>query len=412
MLTADLAMNYRRGNRITPRYLESGDPRHLQTAADLTLIVEQHRGGRRAELERALDEYIGVGTDYKILRGLIKLLTDRCEFETSGAKDPAEIRRALFTKAAAHHLKSEKVKSERAIIDDDQLRQRLIAEVASELECSPEEVMEGLYADLSGNQRLVAFEEMSAEDLLDRYNLAQAQALLYRCSEMRLRIEPQEPSVTRRLFAEIKAFRLIHAIKGNPASGYDAQLSGPVSIFHRSQRYGVQMAVFLPALLLYPGWRMRAEIGTKTGAAFFDLASDQTRLRSHYVTDDLQSQNPQIAKLLEDFGKLDGEWIAQPSQEVIDLGESAFVPDLVFTREGDGPIYLELLGYWTPRSLNERLKEFARAGFDNYVIAASEEMRCSRDAPSQLPPNVIVCKKSLHARELQARLARLTETPG
>jgi predicted nuclease of restriction endonuclease-like RecB superfamily len=399
MLTADLAMSYRRGNRISPRYLQSDDPRHLQTAADLAIIVEQHRGRRRAELERALDEYIGVGTDYKILRGLIKLLTDRCEFETTGAKDPADIRRALFTKAAAYH----------PVVADDQLRQRLIAEVAGELECSPEDVMAGLYADLSGNQRLVAFEEMSAEDLLDRYNLAQAQALLYRCSEMRLRIEPQEPGVTRRLFAEIKAFRLIHAIRGNPASGYDAQLSGPVSIFHRSQRYGVQMAVFLPALLLYPGWRLRAEIGTKTGAAFFELDSKQKQLRSHYVADDLQPQNPQITKLLEDFGKFDGEWIAQPSQEVIDLGESAFVPDLVFIRDGDETIYLEMLGYWTPRSLNERLKEFARAGFENYAIAASEEMRCSRDAPSQLPPNVIVYKKTLNARELQARLARLTE---
>jgi predicted nuclease of restriction endonuclease-like RecB superfamily len=406
MLTADLAMSYRRGNRISPRYLQSDDPRHLQTAADLALIVEQHRGRRRAELERALDEYIGVGTDYKILRGLIKLLTDRCEFETAGAKDPSEIRRALFTKAAAHHSEL----AEMAVVADDRLRQLLIAEVAAELGCSPEEVMAGLYADLSGNQRLVAFEEMSAEDLLDRYNLAQAQALLYRCSEMRLWIEPQEQGVTRRLFAEIKAFRLIHAIRGNPASGYDAQLSGPVSIFHRSQRYGVQMAVFLPALLLYPGWRMRAEIGTKTGAAFFELDSKQKRLRSHYVADNLQPQNPQIAKLLEDFAKLDGEWSAQPSQEVIDLGETAFVPDLVFTRDVDEPIYLELLGYWTPRSLNERLKEFERAGFGNYAIAASEEMRCSRDAPSQLPPNVIIYKKSLNARELQARLARLIET--
>jgi hypothetical protein len=403
MLTADLAMNYRRGSRITPRYLEAGNPRHLQTAGDLTLIVEQHRGRRRADLERALDEYIGVGTDYKILRGLIKLLTDRCEFNTAAAKDPAEIRRALFTKAAAH------LKAERTIADD-QSRRRLIDEVATELELSPEGVTAGLYADLSGNQRLIAFEEMSAEDLLDRYNLAQAQALLYRCSEMRLRIEPQEPGVIRRLFAEIKAFRLIHAIRGGPGSGYDVQLSGPVSIFHRSQRYGIQMAVFMPALLLYPGWRMRAEIGTKAGPAFFELDSDQTALRSHYVTDELQSQNPQISKLLEDFGKIDGEWIAQPSQEVIDLGETAFVPDLVFVREGDEPVYLELLGYWTPRSLNERLKEFDRAGFDNYAIAASEEMRCSRDAPSRLPPNVIIYKKSLNARELQSRLGRLTET--
>src|SRR5262249_57498208 len=103
------------------------------------------------------------------------------------------------------------------------------------------------------------------------------------------------------------------------------------------------------------------------------------------------------------------EWRAQPNQEVMDLGKRAFVHDLVFNREGDEPIYLELLGYWTPRSLNERLKEFARAGFKNYAISASEELRCSRDAPAHLPPNVIIYKKSLNARHLQARLARLTE---
>lgn len=398
MLTTDLAMSWRRGERIFPRYLQSDDQRHLQTAADLALIVEQHRGRPRAELERALDEYIGVGTDYKILRGLIKLLQDRCEFETVGLKEPEEIRRALFTKTAARHP-----------VISDELRQRLIAEAAIELECSPEEVMAGLYADLSGNQRLVAFEELSAAELLERYNLAQAQALLYRCSEMRLWIEAQEPGVTRRIFAEIKAFRLIHAITGDAARGYEVRLSGPISIFHRSQKYGIQMAVFLPALLLYRCWRMRAEIGTKTGAAFFEMDSNQDRLRSHYVAEDAQTQNPQFVKLLEDFNRLAGEWSARPNQEVIDLGGSAFVPDVVFTREGAEPAHLEMLGYWTPRSLNERLKEFTRAGFKNYVIAVSEEMRCSRDAPTQLPANVIVYKKSLNARELQARLGRLFE---
>src|SRR5262249_47238195 len=141
MLTSDLAMSWRRGERIFPRFLQTDDPRHLQTAADLALIVEQHRGRSRAELERALDDYIGVGTDYKILRGMIKLLQDRCEFGTTAAKDPAEIRRALFSKAAAHH----------PVVNNEELRIRLIEEVAAELECAPGELLDGLYADLSGN---------------------------------------------------------------------------------------------------------------------------------------------------------------------------------------------------------------------------------------------------------------------
>lgn len=399
MLTSDLAMSWRRGNRISPRYIQADDPRLLQTAADLALITQQHQGRRRAELERALDEYIGVGTDYKILRGLIKLLLDRCTFEAVCARDPAEIRRLLFTKAGAHH----------PVIANEELRERLLAEVAVELECAPKEVAEGLYADLTDNEKLVTFEELSAPELLDRYNLAQAQALLYRCSEMQLRVEPQEPSLTRSLFAEIKAFRLIHAIKGNPANGYEIRLSGPVSIFHRSQKYGIQMAVFLPALLLYHGWRMRAEIGTKTGTAFFELDSRQDRLRSHYLVDNHSPQNPMLVKLVEDWQNLPGEWEMRSSQEVIDLGESAFIPDLVFKWRNHDPIHLEIFGYWTPHHLSARLREFERAGFKNYFIVASEELRCSREAPTQLSPNVFICKKSLNARELQLKLTRFVE---
>ncbi len=394
MLTADLAMSWQRGSRIGPRYIDADDPSHLQTARDLILIVTQYQGRTRGGLERALDEYIGVGADYRILRGLIKLLVDRCEFETVCAKDPSEIRQALFFRAAQHHP-----------LDDDS-RQQVIAAVAAELECAPEEVTGGLYADLPANQEMTKFDELSARELLDRYNLAQAQALLYRCIEMRLQLEPQEPEVSRRLFMEIRSRRLIHSISGNPRAGYEIRLSGPVSLFHRSQKYGIQMAVFLPALLLYPGWRMRAEITTRDGTAFFELASDQHKLRSHYLIEDIPVENPLLEKLAAGWDAQESEWELRQSHEVLDLGEAAFVPDLVFI-EGGRKVYLELLGYWTPRYLSDRLKEFERGRFGNFLLAASEEMRCSRDAPAQLPPNVIVVKKTLTAKDVQRGLERL-----
>src|SRR5918911_2427883 len=104
MLTADLALSWQRGGRTGPRYIERDDATYLQEASDLIRIFREQEGQRRASLERALEEYVGVGTDYKILRGLIKLLMDRCRFETaSGAGDPAEIRRVLFLKARQHH---------------------------------------------------------------------------------------------------------------------------------------------------------------------------------------------------------------------------------------------------------------------------------------------------------------------
>ena len=51
MLTADLAISWQRGNKITPRYIDADDPAHLETAAAVIQIVSRHQGRTRAELE-------------------------------------------------------------------------------------------------------------------------------------------------------------------------------------------------------------------------------------------------------------------------------------------------------------------------------------------------------------------------
>lgn len=394
MLTSDLAISYQRGNKINPRYVDADDTGLLQTAEDLLWIVTKHENCKRAALDKALNEYVGVGTDYRILRGMIKLLTDRCKFAVSAAKEPAEIRQALFFKAAERHPMNEA------------LRYEAIAMVAEELECSAENVIEGLYADLPAQQKMSVFEPLAARELLDLYNLSQAQALLYRCTGMTLWVDPQEPIWARQLFAEIKRFRLIQAITGSPSTGYEITLSGPVSLFHRSQKYGIQMAVFLPALLLQQGWRMRAEITGKNNApAFFELESRQTKLRSHYFAEDLTTENPQLEKLVNDWD--DSEWDLQLTQEILDLGATAFAPDAVFIHTSGKRIYLELLGYWTPRYLNDKLQELARDNFADFLLLVSEEMRCSRDALTTTPSNVLLYKSALKWKDILRKLTEL-----
>jgi predicted nuclease of restriction endonuclease-like RecB superfamily len=378
-------MNRVRGNRIEPRYINPNDKSHLQMADDLISIISEHTGARRRELDRELEEYVGTGTDYKIIRGLVKLLLDECRFETASEIEPVEIRRALFLKARAFH----------PVSANAQARQQVINETSREINCAPEAVEEKLYADLWDNQRLIEFEKLEARALLDRYNLAQAQALLYRSNEMHLRIEPQDAAHYRRLFDAIKAYRLIHTIRGNSIKGYDIRLDGPVSIFHQSQKYGIQMAVFLPALLLCKGWRLKAEIAMKTGRqVFFELESSQTELRSHYLDD--VSYKPAIEeKLLVNWAKTESEWRLESGKEVIDLGESAFIPDFIINNADGRNFYLEILGFWTPHHLDERVKEFERAGFKNYLLAVSDELRGSREKPLNLPSSVIVYKTAL-----------------
>jgi predicted nuclease of restriction endonuclease-like RecB superfamily len=389
MLTADLAQSWRRGERIAPRYIDASDEDYLQDAARLISIFNAHEGRARRELETALQEYVGVGTDYKTLRGFIKLLMDHCTFEVASAVEPVEIRRALFRQARAHH----------PLTGDESVRRELLESVARELNCPPETLRDGLYADLPENQKLVEFSPVDASGLLHLYNLAQAQALLYHCLEIHLEVLPQSQEGYRELFSAIKSYRLIHTIKGDARTGYQLRLDGPVSMFHRSQKYGVQMAVFLPALLLCKGWRMRAEIdagkeGRARGNAYFVIEANQKRLQSNYM-DVPPDENPVLEKFAVAWERFESEWTLKPSREVIALGESAFIPDFVLVH-GDGrKVYLEVLGFWTPKHLQERLKEFEHAGLRNFILAAWDEIRGSRDPLTKIPPNTIVFKKNL-----------------
>jgi uncharacterized protein len=398
MLTADLAMSWQRGERIQPRYIDAEDEEYLRASEDLVALFVSHEGRSRAALEESLQEYVGTGTDYRIMRGLIKLLTDRCEFETDAPAEPSEVRRTLFLKARARHP-----------IATTEARAEVVGEVARELSCDPAVLLDALYADLPDNQRLTVFEPLTAEELLDLYNVAQAQALLYRSVEMRLWLEPQAPEGFRELFGAIKAYRLIHTVKGNSREGYEVRLDGPASIFQRSQKYGIQMAVFLPALLLCKGWRMRAEIQGRGGrVAYFELTSEQTRLRSHYpeVT---AYENPVVDKLAAAWARSGAGWTLEPSSVVLDLGDSAFIPDYVLRHAETGAhVFLELLGFWTPEHLRERLLEFDHAGLSNFILAAWDELRGTRDPMTNVPPNTIVFKRSLDPAAVALLAERLT----
>jgi predicted nuclease of restriction endonuclease-like RecB superfamily len=398
MLTADLAQSWQRGGRTGPRYIETEDAGYLRDASELIKLFTEHEGRARGELDAALEAYVGLGTDYKILRGLIKLLMDRCTFETASPVDPAEIRRALFLQARAFHP-----------VTEENVRLEVLTAAAQELGHAPDVLLSGLYADLPANQKLIEFERLSESELLDLYNLAQAQALLYRCLEMRLDVEPQGTENYRELFSAIKAYRLIHTIRGSASRGYEVRLDGPVSMFHRSQKYGVQMAVFLPALLLCAGWRMSAEIAQKPGSggiALFEMNSDQTRLRSHYITATTRETTAQ-EKFTENWMRFESSWALEPSSEVIDLGESAFIPDFSFTHPEGRRVYLEILGFWTPQHLQERLKEFEHAGVENFILAAWDDLRGSREPLSKVPPHTIIFKSKLDSISVELELNRL-----
>jgi predicted nuclease of restriction endonuclease-like RecB superfamily len=399
MLTSDLAVSFRRGDKIFPFLIDRDNLGSLRDAASLIEIFAAFEGETRGALERELEEFIGTGTDYKILRGLIKLLFDRSEFETSAPAEPVEIRQKVFLEARKMH----------PVFPDSENKEKVLELVAADFLCDKKSLQANLYADLPAQQRLASFDPPEPEDLLDRYNLAQAQALLYRCEEMKIRVAPSGLANYRAIFGWIKHFGLIHSIIGNAANGYEITLTGAASLFHRSQKYGVQMAVFLPALLLCKDWKFRAEIAQKKGKnLFFELAGEQTEIVSNRF-DETPYENPDIQRLQKNWEKSAGAWQLAENREVVDLGKTAFVPDLMLISPEKEKIYLDVLGFWTPKSLEKRLEEFAAAGFRKFIIAASNELRGSREEFLKESPHLILYKTKIEPLLLIETAEKLRE---
>ena len=390
MLTSDLAVNWRRGDKILPRLIKTDNAGYLRDAEVLIEIFDEFIGKTRGELDAELEEYVGAGTDYRILRGFIKLLADRCKFETSSVAEPSEIRQKVFLAAGKLH----------PVLPESEKPIEVLNHVAAEFQTDADTIFSSLYADLSAQQKLISFDSIAPPELLDRYNLAQAQALLYKCVEMTIRVAASEAANYRAIFGWIKHFGLIHSVEGNAANGYQITLTGAASLFHRSQKYGIRMAVFLPALLLCGNWRMRAEISDKRGTAFYELTSAQTELVSSYA-DEPEYANPIFERLKNDWAKSATAWKLEVNAEVVDLGKTAFVPDFVLVSPDNERVYLDVLGFWTPKSLQKRLEEFRVANFNKFILAAWSELRGSREEPLWESENVVFFKSKLDPRILE-----------
>ncbi len=397
MLTSDLAVNWRRGDKIFPRLIKTDNAGYLRDAEILIEIFDEFLGKTRGELELEVEEYVGAGTDYRILRGFIKLLTDRCKFATSSVAEPVEIRQKVFLEARKFQ----------PVLPDSQSKSEVLKSIAEELNTDADTIFSNLYADLSAQQKLISFDSITPTDLLDRYNLAQAQALLYKCVEMKIRVAPSDAANYRAIFGWIKHFGLIHSVIGNVTNGYEIRLTGAASLFHRSQKYGIRMSVFLPALLLCKNWKMSAEIANKEfGNSFYELTSEQTELVSCYF-EEPEYANPIFERLKRDWEKSSGDWKLEENKEVLDLGKTAFIPDFVLVSPANEKVYLDVLGFWTPKSLQKRLEEFRGADFKNYILAAWAELRGSREEPLWESENVVFFKSKLEPRTLEETADKL-----
>lgn len=411
MLTGNLVRVAVSKERVIPRFLDRENVRWREVAESLLTIFRDGVGMTRGEIETEIDDLVGEGLATLAHRGLAKVLEDRAEFEVVSEVAPEILREKVFSAAASYR------KSLRTAVTAGQRppfrRDQILAEVAKELNLEPDVVAAGLFADLKDENRMLRFEDMTAERLIDRYNVALAQSVLLRSVLVRVEVRNEKPQRYRQLFRSLKFHRLLYRVEGDMKDGYVFHVDGPLSLFSATNRYGLQMAFFLPTLLLCRDFRLDAELrwGPRKDPRSFHLES-RDGLVSHAI-DTGTYVPPEIASFVDRFRQVAPAWEVSEATDILELGrEGVWVPDYRFVHRKTGiDVYLEVLGFWRRSSLERLLKVLPAHGPKRYVLAISERLKVDEEALESLPGQVLRFKEIPNAPELAALLERFLVDP-
>ncbi|MEM8963536.1 MAG: DUF790 family protein [Acidobacteriota bacterium] len=402
MLTADLVRGRLYKGEVRPGWVDPSDTETVDLATQMIATFAEHVGASRGELKQALKEITGSGTAFLLHRGLAKLLEDRCEIDMTAVIEPEVVRETVFD-LAARVWQSDEPFDRTAVLAN--AKETLLASREADAEPVDFDIATTLYADLKDEQIVQHFEEPTPTWLLERYNTALAQGVLLRANEMTIHLGPGEPRRHRALFQRIKFFQLLYRIDKDD-DGWLIRLDGPLSLFRGSQRYGVKMAQFLPALLHVSGWRLEAQVrwGPRRKRATFQLDPSRglvphTRLTGAWQPDEL-------TQFAERFAELDSDWEVERDGELIDLGgQSVLIPDFVFQHRTSGiRVPMEVLGYWNRGVVRRRLKELRDHGPDKMILAIAKNL-ASGEKEENVPASVYIFRTMPLPRQVLKRLA-------
>jgi uncharacterized protein len=406
MLTGDLVRVKTTKQRIIPLYIGRNASNWLEAAESLLLLFREGAGMTRAEIAGEIDELFGGGARAnQVIRGLAKVIEDRSEFEVVADVPPEEIREKVFTAAAEYRRKLRDGAAgpgQRAIFH----REEVLGAVARELGMQPEAMTSSLFADLRDENRLLRFDDMTAQRLIDRYNVALAQAVLIRSVLVKVEVRNERPARYRQLFRRLKFHRLLYRVEGNMRDGYVFHIDGPLSLFSATTRYGLQVALFLPAVLHCTDFRLDAELrwGPKREPRSFYL-DPREGLITHQS--DVGTYVPaEITAFVDRFRQVAPAWQISECTDLIELGrEGIWVPDFRAIHQATNTdVFIEVLGFWKRASLERLVRLLPRYGPPRFVLAISDRFKVDEETLHQLPGPILRFKEIPNASELAALL--------
>lgn len=403
MLPTDLLINRYTGETLTPRRLPL-DRATLSMATDTIVLFLNLQGRTLGEVEEALRSLEGEGTDYKVRRGLAHILSKGFStFEMVASIEPEMLRQRLFTRAAQSIPSPETTEATLKAVAEE-----LSDELARVL--TPDDLRQGLYADLKKKQILIAFEEPTPEVLIHRYNLSQVQGVFYRATEIVIHAYRNDPGEYKLLFRYLKLFQLLAAIEGDVETGFTLRIDGPASIFKNTTRYGNKLAMMLPALLHVTRWKLTATIkrkpfrdGSDPGYGCFTIESE-CGLVSHYPR--AQPYDSMLEESLAKRWPAYTEWKLEREVELVPVPGSVMIPDFRLVHPDGRSYLLEIVGYWRPEYLRKKAWQVKQAGRDDIILAISSKLNLEKAGVKvdELPVKIVWFKNKIIPKHILAVL--------
>lgn len=343
--------------------------------------MEGCAGRTAAEFARLLDNRLipmglSWGASPAAIRGIGRLLESLWSPAVMAPARPSEIRHTLFGIAATGAG-----------------RQEAIERTAQVLRIAAGEVLDGAYADRPGARKLVAPDEVPSPcRVVELYNLALARGLMMRSCRVQACVRENVRSVVR--YANLK--RLICTCT-EQAAGTRLELSGPLSLFRQTTRYGHALASFLPALMVTPGWSLQAHCIVRREPLAVRMAAGDP-IASLFALPREADSNVE-RRLMRDVRRLGTPWILQRETTAVHAGQRVLFPDFSFSL-GAKRVLVEIVGFYTREYLDNKIAALREAGLHGFIVCVDEALACTDEDFSA--DRVLRYRRSVDAAQLLA----------
>lgn len=402
MLGADLVRVRRRGDKLQLLSLAGADRAEaLRMSEELIALTETSVGLSLEEVAEVLGSIPRASKHEKLWAGLKKLVLDACEFGSPLEIDASTLRLDVFQRASS----TRKALPTEAAFSRD----AVLLEVAALHGISPEDVEEGLFSDLKGAATLTSMPKLTPESLLEAYELAQVQGILLRAVKLNVTVECGTPDAARGLFRKLKFRRLLYRLKDLGQGKYEIEIEGPFSLFESVTKYGLALALLVPALRDCKSADLRADLrwGKERKALTFETKLQNEKAAESAVGPGLRSE---VVTLLQSLEKKESAFSVALADELLDVpGAGLCVPDLKFEAPGRPPVYLEVLGFWSREAVFSRVEWAEKQGKSRVLFAVSQKLRVKKEVlPDETSAALYVYKGTMNASAVLAQVEELS----